>query len=390
MGATCDEGSQHAMWVATADLPQGGGHPFYERLNEILCAAGFDAFVERLCARCYSRMERPSLAPAASERDMALPTGVGTAARQRCPKRWGTACGTWALLATGRGTSRRRTGCLSIPCRRGAGFPPVGHGQGCGVRAGAGPRKCARARHARPTARSGSRARGMRGGRARGGDPAGGAGADSGIGEGRGCRLGPRLRRRRGGAGSRAPSNLDRATDWGSADTAQSLLDDPTVKGYVRGYDDRIRGSSRVDDAADELETLTVTDETPTVRAIWISRWRWSRNAVMRVTMRTGVVRGCRWGRAPRSARPSGPFSLIPGDPPAHGARTDAPGGGDEVHWQLVGEHAGDQLGSTRGGGSGILMDVHSVLRLERVIEVRRKRARAPLGRLRRAAGWRG
>ena len=22
-----------AMWVATADLPQGGGHPFYERLN---------------------------------------------------------------------------------------------------------------------------------------------------------------------------------------------------------------------------------------------------------------------------------------------------------------------------------------------------------------------
>ena len=69
-------------------------------------------------------------------------------------------------------------------------------------------------------------------------------------------------------------------------------------------------------------------------------------------------------------------FSLVPGDPPGHGARTDAPGGGDEVHWQLVVDHAGDQFGSTRGGGSGILMDVHSVLRLERVVEVRRKNAR--------------
>ena len=24
MGKTCDDGSQQAMWVATADLPQGG------------------------------------------------------------------------------------------------------------------------------------------------------------------------------------------------------------------------------------------------------------------------------------------------------------------------------------------------------------------------------
>ena len=63
MGTTRDDGSQQAMWVATADLPQGGGHPFYERLNEILCAAGFDAFVEKLCAPFSARMGRPSLAP---------------------------------------------------------------------------------------------------------------------------------------------------------------------------------------------------------------------------------------------------------------------------------------------------------------------------------------
>ena len=45
MGTTRDDESQQSMWVATADLPQGAGHPFYERLNQVLNAAGFDAFV---------------------------------------------------------------------------------------------------------------------------------------------------------------------------------------------------------------------------------------------------------------------------------------------------------------------------------------------------------
>ena len=39
------------------------GHPFYERLNRILEAAGFDAFVEGLCAPFYAVMGRPSPAP---------------------------------------------------------------------------------------------------------------------------------------------------------------------------------------------------------------------------------------------------------------------------------------------------------------------------------------
>ena len=63
MGTTRDDGSQQSMWVARADLPQGGGHPFYEHLNQILNAAGFDAVVEKLCAAFYARMGRPSLAP---------------------------------------------------------------------------------------------------------------------------------------------------------------------------------------------------------------------------------------------------------------------------------------------------------------------------------------
>ena len=64
MGTVRDDGSQQSMWwVSTADLPQSAGHPFYERLNRILEAAGFDAFVEGLCAPFYAVMGRPSPAP---------------------------------------------------------------------------------------------------------------------------------------------------------------------------------------------------------------------------------------------------------------------------------------------------------------------------------------
>ena len=40
MDTTRDDGSQQSMWVSAADLPRGGGHPFYERLNRIIEAAG--------------------------------------------------------------------------------------------------------------------------------------------------------------------------------------------------------------------------------------------------------------------------------------------------------------------------------------------------------------
>ena len=40
-GTVRDDRSQQSMWVATADLPQSAGHPFYERLTGILEAAAF-------------------------------------------------------------------------------------------------------------------------------------------------------------------------------------------------------------------------------------------------------------------------------------------------------------------------------------------------------------
>jgi len=37
---------QEDLWIVAAQLPQGPGHPFYRRLNDLLAAHGFDAYVE--------------------------------------------------------------------------------------------------------------------------------------------------------------------------------------------------------------------------------------------------------------------------------------------------------------------------------------------------------
>ena len=50
--------------MATQKLPRSPGHPFYERLNQVLEKAGFDAFVEGLCERFYAAgIGPPSLRP---------------------------------------------------------------------------------------------------------------------------------------------------------------------------------------------------------------------------------------------------------------------------------------------------------------------------------------
>ena len=55
---------QASLWVEASQLEVRGRHPFYRRLNEILDQIGFDAYVERLCAKYYAeKMGRPSLAP---------------------------------------------------------------------------------------------------------------------------------------------------------------------------------------------------------------------------------------------------------------------------------------------------------------------------------------
>jgi len=63
---------QQELWIAAADLPEGQGHPFYRKLNELLAKGlegpegrvSFDAFVEALCRKFYhEELGRPSIPP---------------------------------------------------------------------------------------------------------------------------------------------------------------------------------------------------------------------------------------------------------------------------------------------------------------------------------------
>jgi transposase len=64
MSKRSSEGQQEEIWVAHTELARAPGHPFYERLNEVIERAGFDEFVEGKCTRFYhARLGRPSLRP---------------------------------------------------------------------------------------------------------------------------------------------------------------------------------------------------------------------------------------------------------------------------------------------------------------------------------------
>lgn len=55
---------QPKFWIAATDVPQGPGHPFYGKLNELLAQRGVDDFVERLCAKFYHEsLGRPGIPP---------------------------------------------------------------------------------------------------------------------------------------------------------------------------------------------------------------------------------------------------------------------------------------------------------------------------------------
>jgi hypothetical protein len=64
MGRRQHRERQEDLWVAHTQLATAPGHPFYERLNAVLDAEGFDRFVEELCSKFYApQFGRPSLTP---------------------------------------------------------------------------------------------------------------------------------------------------------------------------------------------------------------------------------------------------------------------------------------------------------------------------------------
>lgn len=54
---------QDELFIPTAKVASGPGHPFYSKLNQVLAEAGFDEFVEKLCAPYYKEGGRPGIAP---------------------------------------------------------------------------------------------------------------------------------------------------------------------------------------------------------------------------------------------------------------------------------------------------------------------------------------
>lgn len=81
MGRREEQQTQEPLWIAHTDLAASPGHPFYEKLNELLDAAGFDGFVEGRCAKFYAdQFGRPSLRPGIYFRSLLIGSfeGIGS------------------------------------------------------------------------------------------------------------------------------------------------------------------------------------------------------------------------------------------------------------------------------------------------------------------------
>ena len=64
MGTREHRRRQEQLWISHAELASGPGHPFYQRLNQLLDQENFDRFAESECARFYAENNgRPSLPP---------------------------------------------------------------------------------------------------------------------------------------------------------------------------------------------------------------------------------------------------------------------------------------------------------------------------------------
>ena len=55
---------QQGLWIATTELPKSPGHPFYQKLNDVLAEAHFDRWIEKRCEPYYAaKIGRPSIPP---------------------------------------------------------------------------------------------------------------------------------------------------------------------------------------------------------------------------------------------------------------------------------------------------------------------------------------
>src|ERR1019366_5347967 len=64
MGTRKQREKQEGLWIAHTELATAPGHPFYQKLNELLEAERFDEFVEQRCAKFYAAQVRTAVANA--------------------------------------------------------------------------------------------------------------------------------------------------------------------------------------------------------------------------------------------------------------------------------------------------------------------------------------
>ncbi len=85
MGRRKQRARTPGLWIATNALPVTGGHPFYQRLNQVLDRHAFDEFVEAQCAPFYATaLGRPSLTPGTYFRLLLIGYFEGTEAVLAC------------------------------------------------------------------------------------------------------------------------------------------------------------------------------------------------------------------------------------------------------------------------------------------------------------------
>src|SRR5205807_10596476 len=103
MGTRKQREKQEDLWIAHVELASAPGHPFYQRLNELLEGERFDEFVENRCAKFYAaKYGRPSLTPGIYFHSLLIGhfEGIGRSAalpggwriRWRCVVLWASRC----------------------------------------------------------------------------------------------------------------------------------------------------------------------------------------------------------------------------------------------------------------------------------------------------------
>ena len=68
MGLGRQKDRQAELLLSWDELPRSQGHPFYDKLQELLRGAGFDRHVEKLCASHYSAKNGKAGPPGSTKR----------------------------------------------------------------------------------------------------------------------------------------------------------------------------------------------------------------------------------------------------------------------------------------------------------------------------------